>query len=136
MILTSSDEDRDLVDSYKLGANSYVRKPVDFAQFAEAVRQLELYWLVINHPPPIDRSGLMNKTPRVLIVEDSEDDALLVLRELRKGGYEPAAFDRGVHCGGHAGQTPSPPMGPHCCGLRNARVQRNGRAGSNGRDRA
>lgn len=56
VILTSSDEDRDLVDSYKLGANSYVRKPVDFGQFAEAVRQLELYWLVINHPPPIDRS--------------------------------------------------------------------------------
>ncbi len=56
VILTSSDEDRDLVDSYKLGANSYVRKPVDFVQFAEAVRQLELYWLVINHPPPIDRS--------------------------------------------------------------------------------
>lgn len=52
VILTSSDEEPDLVESYKLGANSYVRKPVEFHQFAEAVRQLELYWLVINQPPP------------------------------------------------------------------------------------
>jgi two-component system, response regulator len=52
VILTSSDEERDMVESYKLGANSYVRKPVDFNRFAEAVRQLELYWLVINQSPP------------------------------------------------------------------------------------
>jgi two-component system response regulator len=51
VVLTSSDEDRDIIESYRLGANSYVRKPIDFIQFAEAVRQLGLYWLVLNQPP-------------------------------------------------------------------------------------
>jgi two-component system response regulator len=53
VILTSSGEDQDLVRGYGLGANSYVRKPVDFTQFVEAVRQLGLYWLVINQAAPI-----------------------------------------------------------------------------------
>jgi len=52
VILTSSDEDQDLIRGYSLGANSYVRKPVDFTQFTEAVRHLGLYWLVLNHAPP------------------------------------------------------------------------------------
>ncbi len=52
VILTSSKEDQDLLSGYELGANSYVVKPVDFTQFAAAVRQLELYWLVLNQRLP------------------------------------------------------------------------------------
>ena len=52
MILTSSMDDRDLAWGYDFGANSYIVKPVDFVQFAEAVRQLGMYWLVLNQPPP------------------------------------------------------------------------------------
>jgi len=52
VILTTSSEEDDIAQSYDLGANSYIRKPVDFKQFVEAVQHLGLYWLVINQPPP------------------------------------------------------------------------------------
>ena len=52
IILTSSDEDKDKIDGYQLGANSYVRKPVDFKEFVKAAGQLGLYWLLLNEWPP------------------------------------------------------------------------------------
>jgi two-component system response regulator len=52
VILTSSKEEQDLLQSYRNGANSYVRKPIDFNAFVEAVRNIGLYWLLINEPPP------------------------------------------------------------------------------------
>jgi two-component system, response regulator len=53
VVLTSSKEEEDRIQSYALGANSYVRKPVDFGQFIQAIKQLGLYWLVWNEPPPL-----------------------------------------------------------------------------------
>ena len=55
VVFTLSDEDQDIVDSYSLGANSYIRKPVDFVQFVETIRQLGLYWLVLNEAPSVRR---------------------------------------------------------------------------------
>jgi CheY-like chemotaxis protein len=55
VVLTSSDEEKDLVRSYELGVNSYIRKPVDFAEFTEAARQIGTYWLLLNQSPPKKR---------------------------------------------------------------------------------
>ena len=55
VILTSSKEEQDIVNGYSLGVNSYVRKPVDFNQFAEAVNHLGLYWLLLNEGPPVKK---------------------------------------------------------------------------------
>jgi two-component system response regulator len=53
VILTSSREEQDLLRGYDLGANSYIRKPVDFEQFTQSIRQLGIYWMVLNEPPPL-----------------------------------------------------------------------------------
>jgi len=53
IILTSSREEEDIIDSYNLGANGYVRKPVDFLEFTEAIKALGLFWLLWNEPPPV-----------------------------------------------------------------------------------
>jgi CheY-like chemotaxis protein len=57
VVLTSSKEDRDLMDSYQLGVNSYIQKPVDFDQFREVVGQVGMYWMVVNHTAPPAREG-------------------------------------------------------------------------------
>jgi DNA-binding NarL/FixJ family response regulator len=53
VVLTTSREEQDIVDSYKLGVNSYIVKPVDFGQFSEAMRQLGKYWVLLNEPPTL-----------------------------------------------------------------------------------
>jgi two-component system, response regulator len=57
VVLTSSKEEEDVIRSYELGANAYVRKPVDFGEFSEAVTQLGVFWLLLNQPPPASRGG-------------------------------------------------------------------------------
>lgn len=66
VILTSSKEDQDIIEGYSLGANSYVRKPVDFNDFTEAIRQLGLYWLILNEvpkAPQTDNLAQINRAP-------------------------------------------------------------------------
>lgn len=60
VVLTSSREERDLIESYELGVNSYVRKPVQFGEFTDAVRHLGIYWLLLNELPPAGAGGVPN----------------------------------------------------------------------------
>jgi len=85
---TSSEDDRNLRDCYSLGVNSFIRKPSELSQFSEIIGHMGRYWLGLNESPPQDKK-FMNKPIRVLIVEDSEDDTLLLVRQLKKGGYNP-----------------------------------------------
>ncbi len=64
VILTSSKEERDLVDGYSLGVNSYIQKPVDFSQFTDVVRNSGLYWLLVNQPPPTRTFTVLKSTAR------------------------------------------------------------------------
>jgi len=82
----SSENDRDLRDCYSLGINSFIRKPSESSQFSEIIGHMGRYWLGLNESPPHDKE-FMNKPIRVLIVEDSEDDTLLLVRQLKKEGY-------------------------------------------------
>jgi two-component system response regulator len=64
VMLTSSAEDRDIIESYQLGVNSYIVKPVDFEQFSETARQLGYYWLLINKQPPSEFDRLQVESPQ------------------------------------------------------------------------
>ena len=92
-MLTSSREERDLVESYQLGVNAYVVKPVDFGKFVESIKKLGYFWAVLNEPPPISgqypnpRGVKTDVTPiRVLYLEDNEADAELVQALLAEAG--------------------------------------------------
>jgi len=66
VILTSSKQEQDVINGYKLGANSYVRKPVDFKEFVEAIKFLGLYWLIWNEPPPMRKQEKITTIKRRL----------------------------------------------------------------------
>ena len=87
---TSTEDSRDLTDCYRLGVNSFIRKPADAVQLAEIIGQLDRYWLALNESPPPEKE-FRNKPIRVLIAEDSEDDVLLLVRQLKKNGYNPTS---------------------------------------------
>ena len=103
VIMTSSKEERDLIEGYKSGVNSYIQKPVGFEQFRNTVKTLGMYWMVVNQPPPQNHQpsaagdqsrGAETATElrtaealRVVILEDNRLDAELVLHELDRAGF-------------------------------------------------
>ncbi len=125
VVLTSRRNRTTWSESYHLGVNSYIVKPVNFEQFVEAVQQLGMYWLLLNQPPKLKILDGANHF-KVLIVEDNPADAELLLRELRRTGFEPdwqrvdteADFLAGI--GWIAGH--------HSLGLLDAAIQRPARA--------
>ena len=79
VVLTSSHEEKDMMRSYKLGVNAYVVKPVDFHEFVNAVKELGVFWAVINQPPPRQRKeGIVTSPLRILLLEDDPTDAALI----------------------------------------------------------
>ncbi len=91
VVLTSSREERDLVESYKLGVNAYVVKPVDFGEFMNAVEKLGVFWAIINEPPPVrSKRGRrrMKGRLRILHLEDNPNDAELVGATLADAGID------------------------------------------------
>jgi two-component system response regulator len=95
VMLTSSSEDRDRAAAYRMGANSFIVKPIDFDQFIEATAQVGAYWLLLNRPTEAC-PGAQIPTPgarlRVLIIEDSPTDATLIEYELSRTGYDVSAL--------------------------------------------
>jgi two-component system response regulator len=93
VMLTSSGEDRDRDAAYRMGANSFIVKPIDFDQFIEATAQVGAYWLLLNHPAQAQGQGqgppaTNGRKLKVLIIEDSPTDATLLEYELGRAGYE------------------------------------------------
>jgi PAS domain S-box-containing protein len=79
VVLTSSHEEKDMMRSYKLGVNAYVVKPVDFHEFVNAVKELGMFWAVINQPPPGSvKEGIVTSPLRILVLEDDPTDAALI----------------------------------------------------------
>jgi two-component system, response regulator len=96
VVLTSSAEDRDLKTAYRLGANSYIVKPIDFDRFMESAAQVGMYWLMINQPVQVAAATVAQATAgtslRVLLVEDSAADATMLEYELGRAGYDVSAL--------------------------------------------
>ena len=93
-MLTSSREESDLVRSYKLGVNAYVVKPVDFTEFMDAVKQLGVFWAVVNEVPPVGEPQVTAMTLRIVHLEDDPLDRELVARRAARRRHRSARSSR------------------------------------------